>query len=64
MLDTGLLLGVQIILDGAILCREMGQVNEWERSLFQVVCTCPDLPGGTQRPSVRTLMMSRLEHLL
>lgn len=24
MLDTGLLLGVQIILDGAILCREMG----------------------------------------
>ena len=30
MLDTGLLLGVQIVLDGAILSREMGQVNEWE----------------------------------
>lgn len=30
MLDTGLPLGVQIALDGAILGREMGQVNERE----------------------------------
>lgn len=44
MLDTGLLLGVQIVLDGAILSREMGQVNEWEwRGWGSWVCGSRDL---------------------
>lgn len=48
MLNTGLLFGAQIILDGSVLSREAGQMNEQERrgpdgprSCFQVVCADP-----------------------